>query len=121
MGNAAKQVWNELRTYGKIGSRFTLLLAKRPSMSSAQITPYEAYSLLAPGDQVKITHEIKIGLKKWETVTTGTVERMDRRRHGLHFRRNHDDKVFSDILILRRADGEQTTITVDEYTRIEKI
>ena len=36
----------------------------------------------------------------------GKVLRRERRRHGLHFRRNADDKVYSDVLILARDDGE---------------
>ena len=35
--------------------------------------------------------------------TVGTVVHTERGRHGLHFRRNFDDKVFSDFILLRRA------------------
>ena len=51
----------------------------------------------------------------------GKVLRRERRRHGLHFRRNPDDKVFSDVLILSRDDGELTTVTIDEYTQLRKL
>ena len=33
----------------------------------------------------------------------------ERRRQGLHFRRNPDDKVFADMIVLKRDDGELTT------------
>lgn len=91
------------------------------AQGSADNNPYVAFAQLAEGDRVQILHEIKIGLKIWQTTTLGTVERLDRRRHGLHFRRNHDDKVFSDIIVLKRADGELTTVTVDEFTQISKL
>jgi hypothetical protein len=58
---------------------------------------------------------------KWSTTTVGSVLRRERRRHGLHFRRNADDKVFSDVLILSRDDGELTTVTIDEYTQLRKL
>jgi hypothetical protein len=51
----------------------------------------------------------------------GKVLCRERRRHGLHFRRNPDDKVYSDVLILSRDDGELTTVTMDEYTRLRKL
>ena len=51
----------------------------------------------------------------------GTVVAKDRRRHSLHFNRNFDDKVYSDVLILKRDDGELTTITVDEFSEIRKV
>jgi len=59
---------------------------------------------------------VKIGFKNWETTTTGSVVSIDRRRHGLHRQRNFDDKVFSDIIILKRDSGELTTVTLDEFS-----
>ena len=79
------------------------------------------FSELKLGDRIEIIHEIKVGLKVWTTRTVGTVVRTDRRRHGLHFRRNLDDKVWSDVIILKRDDGEETTVTVDEYTNLRRI
>jgi hypothetical protein len=62
---------------------------------------------------------VKVGLKVWSTTTTGTVERIERRRHGLHYKRNADDKVFSDLIVLKLDDGSLTTITVDEFTDLK--
>ena len=67
-------------------------------------------------------HGVTVGsTAAWTTTTVGKVLRRERRRHGLHFRRNADDKVYSDILILARDDGELTTVTIDEYTRLRKL
>lgn len=79
------------------------------------------FSELKPGDKIEILHEVKVGLKVWTTRTVGTVVRTDRRRHGLHFRRNLDDKVWSDVIILKRDDGEETTVSVDEFTDLRRI
>jgi hypothetical protein len=79
------------------------------------------FSELRPGDKIEILHEVKVGLKVWTTRTVGTVVRTDRRRHGLHFRRNLDDKVWSDVIILKRDDGEETTVAVDEFTDLRRI
>ncbi len=81
----------------------------------------EVFSRLQPGDLIELTHEIKVGFRSWETVTKGKVVRAERRRHGLHYRRNHDDKVFSDILVLERTDGELTTVTLDEFSVLRKL
>ncbi len=78
----------------------------------------EVYNLLLPGDEVELKHEVKIGFKRWLTTTTGTVVRKERRRHGLHHRRNHDDKVFSDLIVLRRESGELTTVSLDEFSEL---
>ena len=77
---------------------------------------------LAPGDRIEIVHEVKVGSSKtWSTKTVGTVLHTERRRQGLHHRRNGDDKVFADMIVLKRDDDEQTTITMDEFTQLRRL
>ncbi len=80
------------------------------------------YEKLEPGDRIEVIHGVTVGSSAtWSTTTVGKVMRRERRRHGLHFRRNPDDKVYSDVLMLARDDGELTTVTMDEYTRLRKL
>lgn len=81
----------------------------------------ELFAALVPGDRVEVIHEVKVGFRRWNSKTVGKVVRTDRRRHALHFKRNADDKVFSDILVLQRDDGELTTITLDEFSELKKV
>jgi hypothetical protein len=76
---------------------------------------------LRPGDRIELTHEVKVGLKRWTTTTVGTVVRTERRRHSLHFRRSGDDKVFSDLIVLERDSGELTTVTLDEFSVLRRL
>jgi hypothetical protein len=71
---------------------------------------------LRAGDRIEVEHRVTVGLRSWTTRTVGKVVRTERRRHGLHFRRNLDDKVFSDVILLELPDGELTTLTMDEFT-----
>lgn len=71
---------------------------------------------LKPGDRIEVEHVVTVGARQWTTRTRGTVVRIERRRHGLHFRRNFDDKVYSDSILLELPDGELTAVTVDEFT-----
>lgn len=80
----------------------------------------QLFAQLKPGDRVEVVHTVKVGLKSWTTTTVGTVERTERRRHGLHVRRNPDDKVFSDVIVLRLDSGELTTVTLDEFTELKR-
>ncbi len=73
---------------------------------------------LKAGDRVEVEHIVTVGQQSWTAKTCGTVVRTERRRHGLHFQRNHDDKVFSDVVLLELPDGELTSVTVDEFTAI---
>jgi hypothetical protein len=61
---------------------------------------------------------VTVGQQSWTAKSSGTVVRTERRRHGLHFHRAHDDKVFSDVVLLEMPDGELTAVTVDEFTTI---
>ena len=98
-----------------------LLLARVTSMNTAEQELPEVYDV-KPGDWVEVIHGVTVGSSAtWSTTTVGKVLRRERRRHGLHFRRNADDKVYSDVLILARDDGELTTVTIDEFTRIKKV
>lgn len=73
---------------------------------------------LAVGDRVELKHQVKVGFRIWTTTTVGTLVRHERRRHSLHFNRNFDDKVFSDVLVLRLDNGELTTVTLDEFSEL---
>ncbi len=84
-------------------------------------TTRDLVNRLQTGDRVEITHEVKVGLQIWTTTTTGTVDRIERRRHGLHFRRQSDDKVFSDMVVLKLDDGSITSLTIDEFTDLKKL
>jgi hypothetical protein len=76
---------------------------------------------LRPGDRVELSHEVKVGLKRWSTTTVGTVVRTERRRHSLHFRRSGDDKVYSDLIVLALESGELTTVTLDEFSQLRRL
>ncbi|MHB8973634.1 MAG: hypothetical protein ACYC3X_25640 [Pirellulaceae bacterium] len=86
-------------------------------MSYAQTL--QAYHALQVGDQVEITHDVKVGFRRWKTTSSGTVVRTARERHSLHYRRNADDHVYRDLLVLRRDDGQRTTVTLDEFTELK--
>jgi hypothetical protein len=92
------------------------------SMTPEELQSRSLYEQLQPGDRVEVVHGVTVGSSaKWTTTTVGRVLRRERRRHGLHFRRNADDKVYSDVLILARDDGELTTVTIDEFTRLRRL
>ena len=81
------------------------------------------FEQLKPNDHIKVTRRMKVGLKIWYTSTSGKVIRTDRRRNGLHVDRNNDDKASQDIILLWK-DGnppEETTISMDEFTVLEKL
>ena len=75
---------------------------------------------LRPGDRIEVEHLVTVGIQSWTTKTTGKVIRVERRRHGLHFQRNFDDKAFSDTILLELRDGELISIAMDEFTTLRR-
>jgi len=89
---------------------------------STNVSSRRLFEELQEGDRIEVVHEVKVGSSKtWNTKTVGTVVNTERRRQGLHFRRNPDDKVFADSIVLVRDDGELTTVTMDEFTELRRV
>ena len=80
----------------------------------------ELFAQLKPGEKVEVVQTVKVGMQSWTSATLGTVRKTERRRHGLHFQRNNDDKVFSDLIVLELDDGSLTTVAIDEYTVLKR-
>jgi hypothetical protein len=96
-------------------------MSQVPTTATTEITTRETINELKTGDRIEVLHEVKVGQKVWNTKTVGTVVRFERRRHGLHFRRNVDDKAFSDLVVLKLADGSLTTVTMDEFSQLRRL
>jgi len=95
--------------------------AKTDVPEHTDVTSRPEVNALKAGDRIEVLHEVKVGLKVWTTTTTGIVDRVERRRQGLHFRRNNDDKAFADLIVLKLPDSSLTTVTIDEFSRIRKL
>lgn len=76
---------------------------------------------LKVGDRVEVERPVTVGQEHCISKTCGVIVRVERRRHGLHMQRNHDDKVFSDEVLLELPDGELTTVAIDEFTTIRHV
>ena len=79
------------------------------------------FEQLRPGDRVVVEHRVRVGLRTWNVRTEGTVVQTRRVRQGLHWRRNWDDPAYADQIILRRDDGELTTVTLDEFSCLKRV
>ena len=88
-------------------------------MNPMQAATLKVFETLKSGDRVELKHQVRVGFNEWQTTTIGTVVRAERRRHGLHHRTNNDDEVFSDLVVLKRENGELTTVTLDDFSELK--
>jgi len=108
-----------IRASGELALLKTMKCRAMTSTSSNQIRAQ--FDELKAGDHVEVEHRVTVGQNSWTAKTSGTVVRIERKRRGLHFHRHHDDKVFSDVVLLEQPDGELTSVTLDEFTSIRHL
>ena len=74
---------------------------------------------LRPGVRVKVTQQIAARDYTWTADVTGTVVNYDQKQTGSWFAHSKNDKLWLDRLLIRKSDGELTTLSLDNSSRIE--
>ena len=74
---------------------------------------------LVPGARVKVTQQIAARDYTWTTTVTGTIIEYGQKETGSWYAHSRDDKLWLDRLVLRKDDGEMTTLNLDEYSVVE--
>ena len=74
---------------------------------------------LIPGAKVKVTQQIAARHYSLPAVVTGTVVDFAQKETGSWFAHSRDDRLWLDRLVLKKADGEITTLNLDDYSLIE--
>jgi len=76
---------------------------------------------LRPGMKVAITQQVSARHYSIATRVVGTVVTAQQRPTGSWYAHSQDDKLWLDRVVLRKADGEITTLNLDEFTHIETL
>jgi hypothetical protein len=74
---------------------------------------------LSSGVKVKVIQQIPARSYVWTTEVRGTVVEFAQKPTGSWFAQGKDDRLWLDRLVLRKDDGEITTLNLDEYSRVE--
>ncbi|MGQ0627889.1 MAG: hypothetical protein ACT4PL_07285 [Phycisphaerales bacterium] len=75
----------------------------------------------APGSRVRVTQQVPrpVNNSTMTTTSEGTVERYEQSKTGSWYAHAKDDKLWLDRLVLRKDDGEQVYLNLDQYTVVE--
>lgn len=76
---------------------------------------------LRPGDQVRITQTVRVGLREWTTTVTGTFRSFNYLVTGLATDRVPEDDIVVVSIHFTKENGELSSVTVDEQTRVERL
>jgi hypothetical protein len=76
---------------------------------------------LKAGEKIRLTQTVRVGGKKWETTTTGSYRGVNYLATGVTTERVKEDDVVVPTVHFTKENGELTSISLDEYTRIERV
>ena len=79
----------------------------------------EPAAQLKPGMRVKVTQQIAARDYTWTTDVRGTVVQYKQKQTGSWFAHSKNDKLWLDRLVIKKDDGEITTLNLDGFSRIE--
>lgn len=74
---------------------------------------------LVPGAQVTVTQQIAARHYALPTVVKGTVVSFAQKETGSWFAHSQGDRLWLDRLVIKKQDGELTTLNLDEYSHVE--
>ena len=80
----------------------------------------ELLRALKPGDKVKITQTVRVGAKKWTAEATGEFRGLAYLQTGVTTERVKDDDLVVPVVRFTKPNGELTSITLDEHTKVER-
>lgn len=71
------------------------------------------------GTRVRVTHQIKWGLKTTTVTVEGEVLRARAEKTGSWYAHSPDDKLWIDRIEIRKDDGELAKINLDRFSQVE--
>lgn len=95
-----------------------------PIPSSSRRIPQAQVDLLrslAPGDKVRLTQSVRVGRRAWTTTVAGAFRGLNYLATGVTTDRVPDDDVVIPVLHFTKDNGELSSITIDENTKVEKV
>ena len=78
-------------------------------------------SLFPPGTPVCVRQSVPYGRETMEVEVVGVVQSWDERPTGAWYAHGKDAKLWLKRLTLRKADGEISTLVIDDGTTIAKL
>lgn len=94
----------------------------QPLRSSTRPVSPEVVSVLErlqPGQRIRITQNIRVGQKHWQTAAEGAFRGVNYLATGLSTQRVPEDDIIVPTVHFKKDNGELSSIALDEHSRIE--
>jgi hypothetical protein len=76
---------------------------------------------LEPAQRLRIVQKVRVGRKEWTTTVTGTFRDINFLATGLSTDRVPEDDVVVVTVHFTKDNGELSSVTIDEHTRVEVV
>ena len=76
---------------------------------------------LQPGQRIRLTQTVRVGVKQWTTTVTGTFRSTGALATGLATDRVPEDDIVVPTVHFTKDNGELSSITLDDNSRVEVI
>jgi hypothetical protein len=76
---------------------------------------------LKPGDMIRIVQTIRVGSRSWTATTQGRFRDSNFLETGLSTQRIPEDDIVVPTVHFVKDNGELSSITLDEHSRVEKV
>jgi hypothetical protein len=73
---------------------------------------------LKPGQRIRITQRLRVGAREWSTTVEGVFRGLDYLATGLSTQRVPDDDIVMPMVHFTKDNGELSSVTLDEHTKL---
>jgi hypothetical protein len=74
-----------------------------------------------PGDRIRVTQTVRCGSRKWQAVAEGVFREIAYLETGITTERVKEDDLVVPIVRFTKLNGELSSISLDENTRVERL
>jgi hypothetical protein len=78
-------------------------------------------SSLRPGQRIRVTQRVRVGARSWPATVEGVFRGIDYLATGIATERVREDDIVVPVVHFTKANGELSSITIDEHTKIEGV
>ena len=76
---------------------------------------------LQPGQRIRITQTVRVGMKQWTAIATGAFRGVNYLATGLATDRVPEDDIVVVCVHFTKDNGELSSVTLDEHSKVEPI
>ena len=76
---------------------------------------------LHPGDAIRIVQTVRVGSRKWEATVDGAFASIAYLETGITTERVKEDDLVVPVIRFIKPNGERSSISLDEHTRVTRV